>query len=92
MIFAISSCLLALGAKIIAGPTAAFCISYSFISGYSVLLFGNLHGLIYMMIYQYTCVFVCVVPPYKVLSKVVLLAKAQLNLLRHERGINLSKY
>lgn len=84
MIFATPSCLLALGAKIIAGPTAVFCISlYSFISGYSVLLFGYLHVLIYMMLYQHTCVFVCVIPPYKVLSTVILLAKAQLNLLRH---------
>jgi len=46
--------------------------------------------LIYMMLYQHTCVFVYVicVPPYKVLSKVILLTEAQLNLLRHGREIN----
>lgn len=59
MIVASSFCLLTPGGKIIASPTAAFCISvYSFISGYSVLFFRILRVLIYIMLYQHTRVFV----------------------------------
>jgi hypothetical protein len=56
VIVASSFCLLTLGAKIIASPTAAFCISVSrFISGYSVLFFRNLR----LNIRVCLCVCVC---------------------------------